>query len=286
VRLGVVFPQTESGTDVDAIREYIEAVEEAGYDHLGIYDHVLGASPDRPGGWRGPYTAEHLFHEVMVFLGYLAAITTRIELTTSILILPQRQTALVAKQAAEIDVLSGGRFRLGVGLGWNPVEYEALGADFGSRGRRIEEQVEVLRRLWSEPDLDYSGDQHHISNAGLNPLPTRSIPIWMGASAEAAKRRVARLADGWMINLPFEKDPESTPQEMRTYVEEAGRDPGEFGIDVRVGVREGIEQALAAATRWEALGVTHLTINTMRAGLQFPKGHVDALRRFKAGQAG
>jgi probable F420-dependent oxidoreductase len=221
----------------------------------------------------------------MVFLGYLAAITTRIELAPSILILPQRQTALVAKQAAEIDVLSGGRFRLGVGLGWNPVEYEALGEDFGSRGRRIEEQIDVLRRLWSEPVLDYAGDQHRISKAGLNPLPTRPIPVWMGGSAEAAKRRVARLADGWMINLPFEKDPESAPQEIRTYVEEAGRDPSDFGIDVRVGLRDGVEQASAAAARWEELGVTHLTVNTMRAGLEFPQGHIDALLRFKAGRA-
>jgi probable F420-dependent oxidoreductase len=285
VKLGVVFPQTESGTNVDAIREYVEAVEDSEYDHLHIYDHVLGASPDRPGGWRGPYSSADLFHEVMVFLGYLAAITTRIELAPSILILPQRQTALVAKQAAEIDVLSGGRLRLGVGLGWNPVEYEALGEDFSSRGRRIEEQIEVLRRLWSEPVLDYAGNQHHVSKAGLNPLPTRPIPVWMGGTAEAAKRRVARLADGWMINLPVEKDPESAPQEMRTYVEEAGRDPSDFGIDVRVGVRNGVEEALAAAARWEELGVTHFTVNTMRAGLEFPRGHIDALRRFKAGRA-
>jgi probable F420-dependent oxidoreductase len=285
VKLGVVFPQTESGTNVDAIREYVEAVEGAGYDHLHIYDHVLGASPDRPGGWRGPYTSEDVFHEVMVFLGFLAAVTTRIVLAPSILILPQRQTALVAKQAAEIDVLSGGRLRLGVGLGWNPVEYEALGEDFRSRGRRIEEQIDVLRRLWSEPVLDYAGDQHHISKAGLNPLPARPIPIWMGGSAEAAKRRVARLADGWMINLPFEKDAEAAPQEMRTYVEEAGRDPRDFGIDVRVGVRDGVDQALAAASRWEELGVTHLTVNTMRAGLEFPKGHIDALLSLKASRA-
>jgi probable F420-dependent oxidoreductase len=222
----------------------------------------------------------------MVFYGYLAAITSRIELWTSILILPQRQTALVAKQAAEIDVLSGGRFQLGVGLGWNPVEYEALGEDFGSRGRRIEEQIDVLHRLLSEPVVDYSGDQHHISKAGLNPLPGRRIPIWMGGSAEAAKRRVARLADGWMINLPWEEDPDSAPGQMRTYVEEAGRDPGDFGIDVRVGVRNGIEQALTTAARWEALGVTHVTVDTMRAGLEFPEGHIDALRKFKAGRAG
>jgi probable F420-dependent oxidoreductase len=286
VRLGAVFPQTESGTDVGAIRAYVEAVEGAGFDHLSIYDHVLGASPDRPGGWRGPYSTEHLFHEVMVFYGYLAAITSRIELWTSILILPQRQTALVAKQAAEIDLLSGGRLRLGVGLGWNPVEYEALGDDFSSRGRRIEEQIEVLRRLWSEPVVDYAGDQHHISNAGLNPLPGRPIPIWMGGSAEAAKRRIARLADGWMINRPWEEDAESAPARMRAYVEEAGREPRDFGIDVRVGVRDGVESTLAAAARWEELGVTHLTVDTMRAGLEFPQGHIDALRKFRADRAG
>ena len=281
MQLGVVFPQAESGTDVRAIRTYVEAVEAAGFQHLVAYDHVLGASPDRPGGWRGPYTFEHLFHEVMVFFGYLAAITSRIELATEILILPQRQTVLVAKQAAEIDVLSGGRLRLGVGLGWNPVEFEALGEDFHTRGRRIEEQIDVMRRLWSEPLVEFSGEHHTISNAGLNPLPTRQISIWMGGSAEQAKRRIARLADGWMINLPGEKDPDSLPQQMRTYVEEAGRDPLAFGIDVRVGVRDGIDKALSVAARWQGLGVTHLTVDTQRAGLEFPGGHLEMLHRFK-----
>jgi probable F420-dependent oxidoreductase len=282
MRLGAVFPQNESGTDMAAIREYVEALETAGYDHLGIYDHVLGASPDRPGGWQGPYTSEHLFHEVMVFYGYLAAITSRVELVTSILVLPQRQTALVAKQAVEIDLLSGGRFRLGVGLGWNPVEFEALGEDFKTRGRRIEEQIDVLRRLWAEPLVDFHGSEHQVSNAGLNPLPTRQIPIWMGGTAEAAKRRAARLADGWMMNR--ETDPEAALETVRGYVAEAGRDVGAFGVDVRVGVRNGVEKALADAARWEELGVTHLTVDLGRAGLEFPRGHIEVLQQFKAGR--
>src|ERR1700730_17841842 len=158
MKLGAIFPQTESSTDPGALREYVQAVEAIGYAHLGLYDHVLGASPDRPGGWRGPYTHEDLFHEVMVVLGYIAAITTRIELVTEILVLPQRQAARVAKQAAEVDLLSGGRLRLGVGLGWNRVEMEALGMDFTTRGRRSEEQIEVMRRLWTEPLVDFKGE--------------------------------------------------------------------------------------------------------------------------------
>src|ERR1700716_2551984 len=171
MKVGVIFPQNESSADPGALREYVEAIEDIGYDHLGFYDHVLGASPDRPGGWLGPDTDKELFHEGFVVLGYIAAFTTRLELVTEVLILPQRQTALVAKQAAEVDVLSGGRLRLGIGVGWNPVEYEALGEDFRTRGRRSEEQIEVLRLLWTQEVVTYSRRWHQISHAGLNPRP-------------------------------------------------------------------------------------------------------------------
>src|SRR3981081_1949158 len=167
MKVGVIFPQNESSADPGALREYVEAIEDIGYDHLGFYDHVLGASPDRPGGWLGPYTDKDLFHEVFVVLGYIAAFTTRLELVTEVLILPQRQTALVAKQAAEVDVLSGGRLRLGIGLGWNRVELEALGMDFGNRARRVEEQVDVLRRLWTEPVVEFDGEFHHLPRVGI-----------------------------------------------------------------------------------------------------------------------
>jgi probable F420-dependent oxidoreductase len=279
MKIGVVFPQTESSPDPGALREYVEAVEDIGYRHIAFYDHVLGATPDRPGGWRGPYTEKDLFHEVFVVLGYIAAFTARVELVTEVVVLPQRQTALVAKQAAEIDILSAGRLRLGVGLGWNRVEMEALGEDFRSRGRRIEEQVAVLRRLWSEPVVEFDGEFHHLSKVGINPLPKRQIPIWMGGTADAAKRRIARLADGWMMNTPTEADPVAALEQMRALLADAGRDPSTFGIEARVGLGKGVDLAAALAQEWRQRGVSHLAVNTMRAGLEWPSGHIDALRQ-------
>jgi probable F420-dependent oxidoreductase len=280
MKVGVIVPQTESSPDPGALREYVQAVEEIGYEHIAFYDHVLGASPDRPGGWRGPYTDKDLFHEVFVVLGYVAAFTSRIELVTEILILPQRQTALVAKQAAEIDILSSGRLRLGVGLGWNQVEMEALGADFHSRGRRIEEQIDVLRRLWAEPVVEFDGEFHHLARVGINPLPGRQIPIWMGGTAEAAKRRIARVADGWMMNTPTEVDPTGALEQMRHLLAGAGRDASTFGIEARVGLSGGLDRAITFADDWRLRGISHLSVNTMRAGLAWPGGHLDALRQF------
>src|SRR5512137_2052178 len=201
MQIGLVFPQTEIGNDPAAIRDYAQTAEGLGFSHLLAYEHVLGANPQRPGGWSGPYTYQTPFHEVFVLFGYLAALTQRLELVSGILILPQRQTVLAAKQAASLDVLSGGRLRLGVGLGWNEVEYAALNENFHNRGRRIEEQVALLRRLWTEPLVTFNGEWHTIPDAGLNPLPVQQpIPVWFGGSAEAALERIARLADGWIIN--------------------------------------------------------------------------------------
>ena len=200
MRIGVVFPQTELGSDPIVIRDYAQTAEGLGFTHLLAYDHVLGANPDRPGGWSGPYTHLTPFHEVFVLLSYLAGVTRQLELVTGIVILPQRQTALVAKQTATLDVLSGGRLRLGVGLGWNEVEYTALNENFHTRGKRMEEQVALLRRLWTEPLVDFKGNWHTIPDAGINPLPIqRPIPVWFGGMTEAAMRRIARLADGWII---------------------------------------------------------------------------------------
>ncbi|MFN2465766.1 MAG: LLM class F420-dependent oxidoreductase [Candidatus Dormibacteria bacterium] len=280
MKVGAVFPQIETTADPGAVREYFAAVEALGYAHVAVYDHVLGADANRPGGWRGPYTATDPFHEVLVLLGYAAAITSRIELVTEVLILPQRQAALVAKQAAEVDVLSGGRLRLGVGLGWNPVEYQALGEDFGNRGRRIEEQVELMRRLWTEPVFDFQGDFHTISRAGLNPMPGRPIQVWMGGTADRAKQRIARIADGWMMNLPTEKDPPGALQRVRELVAAGGRDPQQFGVDVRLTITSGLEKTAAEMSEWHDRGVSHASVNTMGAGLSWPAGHIDTLRRF------
>ncbi|MEX2230138.1 MAG: LLM class F420-dependent oxidoreductase [Dehalococcoidia bacterium] len=263
MRVGVTFPQTEIGAAPEGVREYARAAEAAGYDHLLVYDHVLGANPDRPGGFRGPYNHETLFHEPMVLFGYLAGLTERLELVTGILILPQRQTALVAKQAAEVDVLSGGRLRLGVGVGWNAVEYEALGESFTNRGRRVEEQVALLRELWSKPVVSFEGRYHHIVKAGINPLPfRRHIPIWMGGMSEPVLERLGRLADGWF------------PQY---------REPGEIGVESRVSVGDeaSVGPAVELAKRWEQAGATHLSVNTMNQGLTTPAQHVAAIERFR-----
>lgn len=283
MKIGVVFPQTEIGTDPVAIRDFVQAVEGLGYSHLLAYDHVLGADPAHYPGWRGAYTHEDMFHEPFVLFGYVAAVTRRIELVTGIIILPQRQTALVAKQAAEVDVLSGGRLRLGIGLGWNAVEYEALGQDFHNRGRRVEEQIALLRALWTQPVVTFQGRWHRVMNAGLNPLPVqRPIPIWVGGGADAVLRRTARLADGW---FPLSRPDEATRilvQRLRDYAREAGRDPAKIGIEGRVRFVDGSPEVWAqAAGAWRDAGATHIVVNTMGAGLSSPQEHIEAIRRVR-----
>jgi len=211
-----------------------------GFTHILVFDHVLGANPARPGGWKGPYTYRHGFHEPFVLFGFLAAATRRVELVTGIIILPQRQTALVAKQAAAVDVLSGGRLRLGVAVGWNPVEFEALGEDFTTRGRRIEEQIEVMRALWTRELVTFTGTQHRISDAGINPLPVQRppIPIWMGGESEVVQRRMARIADGWMPHFRPGAPAQAVVDRLHGLVREAGRDPKAFGIEGRIALSQ------------------------------------------------
>lgn len=284
MRYGVVFPQIEFGNDVQAIRDYAQTAEGLGYDYLLVYDHVLGAHPERTPKLTGPYTFEHPFHEPMVFFGFLAAATTRLGLVTGILILPQRQTALVAKQTAEVDVLSGGRLRLGIGIGWNYVEYDSLGQDFKTRGRRTEEQIAVLRKLWTEPLVTHKSAHHVIDHAGINPLPVqRPIPIWFGGAADAVLERAARIGDGWM---PAGRPPDDR---MRGYLDQlerhlaaVGRGRHQFGIDPWISIqglgRDGVRRRVEA---WRALGATHLAIDTMRAGFTTPKAHIEAIRSFR-----
>jgi probable F420-dependent oxidoreductase len=284
MRIGAVFPQTEIGTSAPAIRDYAQAVEAMGYTHILAYDHVVGASTATRPNWTGPYTSESLFHEVFVLFGYLAAATSAVELVTGVLILPQRQTVLVAKQAAAVDVLSGGRFRLGVGIGWNPVEFQALEEDFHNRGVRSEEQIEVLRALWSEDAITFHGRWHHIEAAGINPLPVRrSIPIWLGGSVDATLRRAARLGDGWMPQLPPDDRARDMVERLHAYAREAGRDPAALGIEARLSVAQVRDEAgwTRFAEGWRALGATHLTVNTMGLDLPSPDAHVATLRRVK-----
>ncbi|HEY2302465.1 MAG TPA: LLM class F420-dependent oxidoreductase [Acidimicrobiales bacterium] len=282
MRLGVVFPQTEIGADPGAIRAYVAAVAEAGYDHLLAYDHVVGADPAIHEGWRGPYDISSTFHEPFVLFGYLAAITT-LELVTGIIILPQRQTVLVAKQAAEVDLLTGGKLRLGVGIGWNAVEYEALGQDFSNRGKRLGEQITVMRRLWTEPSVSFTGDYATLTGAGIAPLPVqRPIPVWFGASSPPALRRAGTMGDGWFPMMAPGAKLDDAIAVVHDAARAAGRDPGGLGMEGRIDFLDsagpgGDDQLVAKAAGWRAAGATHLSLNTMRAGLATVDDHIKAV---------
>ncbi|MGH7828430.1 MAG: LLM class F420-dependent oxidoreductase [Candidatus Binatia bacterium] len=283
MRFGVVFPQTEIGSDPAGIRHFAQAVEELDYQHILAYDHVLGANPASRPGWRPPYTHRDTFHEPLVLFGYLAGLTSKVELVTGVIILPQRQTVLVAKQAAAVDVLSKGRLRLGVGIGWNPVEYEALGEDFHNRGSRSEEQIEVMRLLWTNELVTYSGRWHKISDAGLNPLPVqRPIPIWFGGSDDRALKRLARLGDGWFPLFNPDDKCRAVVERIRLYARDAGRDPSAIGIAGRLAIGQGsADDWVKEIQAWKEIGASHLSVNTMKAGFTSPAAHIDAIRRFR-----
>jgi len=282
VQIGVVFPQSEIGNDPSVIRDFAQAAEALGYSHLLVYDHVLGAHPDREPRLTGPYTHETSFHEPFVLLGYLAGQTKTLGLVTGIIILPQRQTALVAKQAAEVDVLSGGRLRLGIGTGWNYVEYQALNEDFHNRGKRQEEQVELLRKLWTEPLVDYTGKWHRIDRASIKPLPGRSIPIWFGGSDERVMRRAARLGDGMIPQFAPNDAGRAALARLDEYLAENGRDRSSFGIEAQVSLSAGRDKWAAHAQSWRELGADYICVRTMNADLKSPQDHIDAIRSYKA----
>jgi probable F420-dependent oxidoreductase len=277
VQIGVVFPQTDIGADPVVVRAYAAAVEELGYAHIVAYDHVLGADPSAHPGWSGPYDVDCTFHEPFVLYGFLAAITS-LELVTGVIILPQRQTALVAKQAAEVDLLTEGRFRLGVGLGWNAVEYEALGKDFSDRGRRVAEQVELMRLLWTQRTVTFHGRYETVSGAGLAPMPVqRPIPVWFGASAPAALRRAGRLADGWFPQVPPGPRLDEASATVREAARDAGRDPARIGMEGTVRLSRGVEAAAERVAGWRAAGATHLAVNSMGLGAGGIDRHIAAL---------
>lgn len=279
MQIGVVFPQLEIGTDPHGLRDYAQAARDLGFAHLVAYDHVLGADPKAHPGFQGPYTLASTFHEPLVLFGFLAGVVPELELATGVIILPQRQAVLVAKQAAQLDLLTGGRFRCGVGLGWNAVEYEALGMPFGDRAKRFEEQIQVMRLLWHNEALTFDGHFHRITGAGLNPLPAkRSIPVWIGGSAEPALRRAARIADGIFTLQPLEGGWPRTIERLRGWVAEAGRDPATFGLEARLNTADrGADYWVEKVGEWRSLGATHLSVNTMRDGLQGPAAHIHRL---------
>ncbi|MBO0728274.1 MAG: LLM class F420-dependent oxidoreductase [Acidimicrobiaceae bacterium] len=278
MQVGVVYPQAELPPDPGAVRTYAEGVAALGYEHILAYDHVLGADPRAHPGWSGPYNIDTTFHEPLVLYGFLAACTS-LELVTGIIIAPQRQTALLAKQAAEVDILTGGRFRLGLGVGWNRVEYDALGQDFTTRGHREEEQIGLLRRLWTERSVTFEGRFDQVVGAGIAPSPVqRPIPIWLGGSSEAAYRRMGRLADGWFPQVVPGPDLTEARAIITAAAAEAGRDPSSLGMEGRVGWGPGgADDVVKHADRWREAGATHLTINTMGGSLKGVDGHLSAL---------
>lgn len=279
MQIGVVFPQLEIGEDPEVVARFATTAESLGYRHLLAYDHVLGANTASRPDWVGPYTSKSLFHEPFVLFSFLAGQTTTLEFVTGVLILPQRQTALVAKQAASLDVLSGGRFRMGIGTGWNPVEYDALNENFSDRGKRSEEQIEVMRRLWAEPEVTFDGKWHSIPDAGIKPLPPRrNIPVWLGGFAPVVAERVARIGDGW---LPM--DQPSLPGDilrMRKRAREHGRDGDAIGVECIIPPSSTADEARDTIKRLTDAGVSHVSVVNMNLGLPNPEAHVDALKRY------
>lgn len=283
MEIGAVIPHHEIGTDPGAIRAYAQGAEELGVTHLLIYDHVVGVDRGRPGGFEGPYDSNTAFHEPLVLFGFLAACTSRVDLVTSVLILPQRQAVLVAKQAAEVAILSGNRLRLGVGVGWNTVEYDALGEDFDTRGRRQAEQVDLMRRLWTEDAFSYDGEFHRFEHAGILPRPTAPIPVLFGGSAPALIERCGRLGDGWVpLGGPNEKSADRIA-ELRWHREAAGLPWERFAIQAQAQYAGGTpERWRAHADKWRALGATHLAIATHNAGDTDVDGHLARIDEYQA----
>ena len=284
MKIGLVYPQTEYGSDPSAIKDYAQNVEELGFNHILAYEHVLGANPSREGAFEGPYTCEDPFLSPFLLFSYMAAVTQRLEFTTGILILPQRQTALVAKQAATLDVLSGGRLRLGIGVGWNKIEYQGLNEDFHVRGQRVEEQIKLLRLLWTQPLVEFDGRWDRIPDAGVNPLPIQKpIPIWIGGWAEPVLKRVANLSDGWMPMVKNTQEAQVVLKKIDQFLAQAGRTRDNIGIEARIKYGDGNPDSWwKSLNDWRAIGATHLSMNTMDCGFNTASEHLAAVRKFSS----
>src|SRR6202165_4051664 len=279
MQIGAVYPQNELRGDPSAVRRIGRAVEDLGFDHLLAYDHVLGVvHADRTPQITGPYTEHDPFHDPFVMFAYLAAITERIAFVTGILILPQRPTALVARQAADVDLLSGSRLRLGVGVGWNYVEYEALGQDFRNRGARQEEQIHLLRRLFTEPVVDFSGRFDRVDRAALVPKPSRSIPIWLGGHGAVAFDRAAPFADRLRFFGGNTGQVIGDWKRLTDQLGALGRSVEDFGADLVLLKRGSIGDLTAEIDAWREAGGTHVSVDTMDHGFESTGGHIDYLR--------
>jgi probable F420-dependent oxidoreductase len=290
VNVGVVFPHAEAGTDPAAIRDFAQAAEALGFAHVVAFDHVVGADPAGRGDWGGRYTHETPFREPLTLFAFIAGVTSTIGLASGVIILPQRQTVLVAKQAAEVQLLSNGRLRLGVGTGWNAVEYEALGQDFHTRGKREEEQIGLLRRLWDEDVVTFEGRWDRVDRAGINPRPAERIPIWLGGRHDAVLRRAARIADGWFPLFAPDDELAEALGRLDRYLAAAGRRRAEFGIEGFVNYEPtGTERWGRQLDRWRQAGATHVSLRTMPPGLAAPRPgvsmatHIEAMRAYREG---
>ena len=290
MEFGAVFPTCEIGNDPAQIRAWAQAAEDLGYRYIVTYDHVLGADhADRDPKLTGPYTQDHPFHEPFVLFGFLAGITSSIEFETAVIILPQRQTVLAAKQAAEVDLLSGGRLRLGVGTGWNYVEYESLGVPWAGRGRLFDEQIEMMRRLWTEEIVDVDTSHHRIERAGSAPRPEQSIPVWLGGSSEIAMRRAARLGDGFTFASAGSRTIELADR-LREMISEEGREPSTFPIEFNMPYGLGPENWVGLTDQARKASISNLCVNTMSvtsawsgtppSGLESVDDHIAGLERF------
>ena len=282
MQIGAVFPHNEIGTDPSAIKAYAQGVEALGISHLLIYDHVLGADPDREGGFRGPYDKDVAFHEPLTTFAFIAGVTEKLEMITTVMILPQRQTVLVAKQAAQVALLSNNRFRLGVGVGWNQVEYTGLNETFTNRGRRQTEQVEVMRKLWNEDSIDYTGEYHRIDKASINPRPSKPIPVWFGGSAPALLDRTARLGDGWIPLMGANDKAQACLDHIKAKREDVGMSFDGFGIQAQAQYAGGdADRWVKHAKAWQSMGCTHLAVATHNAGETNVDGHLKRIEEYQ-----
>ncbi|MFK8253446.1 LLM class F420-dependent oxidoreductase [Ancylobacter terrae] len=298
MKIGALFPQFEIGRDPAAIRAFAETAEALDYTHLTAFDQIIGLNKASRPDWTYVHDAEDMFHELFVLFGYLAALTRKIDFVTGVLVLPMRGTALVAKQAAEVDLLSGGRLRLGVGVGVKPDEFEACGEEFKNRGKRMDEQIDLLRKLWCADLISYEGQFHRVRDGGINPLPVqRPIPIWIGGVSDAAIRRVAKLGDGWLPNFQADDTGKRGIDEMKAQAKSFGRDPDAIGIEATMTIIDRSPAELREEVEaWRAIGATHITVNTMPerwveeekrwnkadiGKLENPAAHVEALHAFR-----
>ena len=281
MEIGAVFPHNEIGTDPQAIKDYAQGVEELGVTHLLIYDHVLGADRDRPGGFEGPYDKDVAFHEPFTTFAFIAAVTKKLDMITTVMILPQRQTVLVAKQAAELAILSNNRFKLGIGVGWNAVEYTGLNENFKNRGKRQEEQVELMRLLWESEVLEYKGDYHHIDKASINPRPSKSVPIWFGGGAPQLIERCADLGDGWIPLMGPNEAARKTLAAIKEKRKSKGLDWDNFGVQAQAQYAGGdAERWNKHAEKWRNLGASHLAIATHNAEPTNVDGHLVRIKEY------